>query len=261
MGEIPSDTRVWTTKPEVIRKDPLKKSKGLPKGIPRVKRNPPACEVRNLLKYSSKFQQQSWQRYRIKDTEKGPEVWEVKWLHVWRKTESKLPSKQQTLIVARNVRTGEIKYFISNQVVGRRGVTLRGLLRVAFSRWVIEACFRVSKEELGMDHFEVRGWRCIHRHYYVTALSYLLCSRIRLQLDPDKSRGLTVEQVRRSLNAYLASYHLPAPLRDEAYDKELKDQEYYQKRNAQAKKSHTKTRIKLYHELGIDIHKIKSCLT
>jgi len=69
------------------------KSKGRPKGIPRVKRNPPACEVRNLLKYSSKFQQQSWQRYRIKDTEKGPEVWEVKWLHVWRKTEGKLPSK------------------------------------------------------------------------------------------------------------------------------------------------------------------------
>ena len=110
-----------------------------------------------------------------------------------------------------------------------------------------------------MDYFEVRGWRCIHRHYYVTALSYLLCSRIRLQLDPDKLRGLTVEQVRRSLNAYLANCHLPTSLRDGAFEKELKDQDYYQKRNAQAKKSHTKTRIKQYHDLGIDVDKIKSC--
>ena len=260
VAEIPSDTYLWTTKPGVIRKAPAKKSKGRPKRIPRVKRQPPACEVRNLVKYSPKFQQQSWQRYRIKDAEKGPEVWEVKWLHVWRKTEDKLPSTQQTLIVARNVRTGELKYFISNQVVGRGGVTLRWLLRVAFSRWAIEACFRLAKEELGMDHFEVRGWRCIHRHYYVTALSYLLCSRIRLNLDADKSRGLTVEQVRRSLNAYLASYHLPTEVRDEVYEKELSDQRYYQTRNAQAKKSHTKTRLKQYHELGIDVDRIKSCI-
>ena len=188
-------------------------------------------------------------------------MWEVKWLRVWRKTEDKLPSRQQTLIVARNVRTGEIKFFLSNQVVGRGGVTLRWLLRVAFGRWVIEACFRVAKEELGMDHFEVRGWRCIHRHYYVTALSYLLCSRIRQSLDKDQTGELTVEQVRRSVNAYLANHQLPPPLRDEALEKELADQLYYKRRNAQAKKSHTKTRIKLYLKLGIDVDKIRSCVT
>jgi SRSO17 transposase len=259
VAEIPSDTHLWTTKPSVIRKAPAKKSKGRPRGIPRTKLQPPACEVRNLLTYSPKFQQQSWQLYRIKDTERGPEVWEVKWLLVWRKTETKLPSTQQTLIVARSTRTDEIKYFVSNQIAGRSGVTLPWLLRVAFSRWSIEACFRVAKEELGMDHFEVRGWRCIHRHYYVTALSYLLCSRIRLHLDADKSRGLTVEQVRRSLNTYLANCHLSAELRDEAFEKELSDQQYYQKRNAQSRKSHTETRRKQYQELGIDVDKLKSC--
>jgi hypothetical protein len=30
-----------------------------------------------------------------------------------------------------------------------------------------------------MDHYEVRGWRCIHRHYYLAGLSYLFCSRLR----------------------------------------------------------------------------------
>lgn len=258
VAEIPSDTRVWTSKPKVIRKAPTRK--GRPKKTPRVARRRPACEVRNLVKYSPAFREQSWQRYRIKDTETGPEVWEVKWLLVWRKTEGKMPSRQQTLLVARNVRTGEMKFFLSNQVVGRRGVTLRWLLRVAFSRWKIEACFRVAKEELGIDHFEVRGWRCIHRHYYVTALSYLLCSRLRQSLDKDQTGELTVEQVRRGLNIYLMHYHLPAPLRDEAFEKELADQDYYQVRNAQSKKSHTKTRINRYRKLGIDVDRIKSCV-
>jgi SRSO17 transposase len=260
VAEIPSDTHVWTSNPNVIRKLPAKTGSGGPKKTPRVARQRPACEVRNLVRFSWKFQKQSWQRYRIKDTERGPEVWEVKWLRVWRKAKDKLPSKQHTLIVARNVRTGEIKFFLSNQVVGRDGVTLRWLLRVAFSRWTIEACFRVAKEELGMDHFEVRGWRCIHRHYHVTALSYLLCSRIRQSLDKDQAGELTLEQVRRSVNAYLAYHHLPTPQRDEEFEAELADQSYYQQRNAQASKSHTKTRIEFYLELGIDVDRIKSCI-
>jgi hypothetical protein len=185
---------------------------------------------------------------------------EVKWLAVRRKASDELPSPLQTLIVTRNVRTGERKFFLSNRVVGRDGVTLRWLLRVAFGRWSVEACFRVSKEELGMDHFEVRGWRCIHRHYYVTGLSSLLCSRIRQSLDPDQIETLSVEQVRRSLNTWLQHHAHPPSIRDAAFEKELADQTYHQQRNAQATQSHTKTRIQYYHRLGIDIEQIKSCL-
>ena len=260
VAEVPSDARVWTSRPKVIRKSKRHHGRGRPKKTPRTAASPRACQVRNLLKHSPKFRQQSWQRYRIKDTRRGPEVWEVKWLKAWRKTADKLPSRQQTLIVARNVRTGEIKYFVSNQVVGRDGVTLRWLLRVAFGRWSIEACFRISKEELGLDHFEVRGWRCIHRHYHVTALSFLLCSRVRQQLDQSETEALTVEQVRRSRNAWLAHHSLPPPQRTTAFEKEVSDQHYYQTRNATAEASHTSTRIQQYHDQGIDIHTIKSCL-
>lgn len=259
VAEIPCDTRVWTGKPTMIRKRPKKSGSGRPKKTPRVGRRRSPCEVRNLIRYSALFRGQSWQKYRIKDTESGPEVWEVKWLRVWRQMQGKLPSKQQTLIVARNVRTGELKYFLSNRVVGRQGVTLRWLLRVAFNRWSIEACFRVAKEELGMDHFQVRGWRCIHRHYYLTALSYLFCSRIRQRLDGDNSRGLTVEQVRQAVNTYLTHRHLPLALRDDAFEEALNHPCYHQQRNARAKESHTKTRIEYFRELGIDVDRIKSC--
>lgn len=260
VAEIPATTRVWTETPKVIRRNCIKRGRGRRRKVPRTRRRPQTCQVRNLVKHSPKFRGQSWQRYRIKDTQKGPEVWEVKWLTVWRKTADKTPSRQQTLIVARNVRTGEMKFFLSNQVVGRNGVTLRWLLRMAFGRWSIEACFRVAKEELGMDHFEVRGWRCIHRHYYVTGLSSLLCNRIRLSLDQNQTGKLTVEQVRRSLNTYLQNCHLPPELRDEAFHKELEEQRYHQQRIAQATKSHTNTRIRMYQDLGIDVYRIKSCI-
>ncbi|MEO2033980.1 MAG: hypothetical protein ABGZ35_18045, partial [Planctomycetaceae bacterium] len=234
---------------------------GRPKKTPRLADDAKPSEVRNLVKHSSKFYLQSWQKYRIKDTHKGPEVWNIRHLTVWRQTSEHLPSKRHTLIVARSVRTGETKFFLANGVVGENGVTLRGLLRVAFGRWVIESEFRISKEELGMDHFEVRGWRCIHRHYFVTGLSFLLCSRIRLALNKDDTRQLTVEQVRRSLNTWLQHHDLPSDLRDEKFQQELDEQRYHQQRNAQARKPHTKTRVKFYHDLGIDVDKIKSCIT
>ena len=261
VAEIPADTKLWTSKPELTRRQPVKREKrGRKHNTPRIIRSRPACEVRNLARYSSKFTDQTWQRYRIKDTDKGPEVWEVKWLLVWRKTQDKLPSKQQTLMVARNVRTGEVKYFLSNLIVGRNRVTLRSLLRIAFGRWAIEACFRTAKEELGMDHFEVRGWRCIHRHYYLTGVSYLLCSRIREQLDTEQTGELTVEQVRQSINTYLTFHDLAPVDRDRHFEKAISDQRYYQNRNAQARKSHTKTRRKLYEKLGINVDAIKSCI-
>lgn len=258
--EIPSDTRVWTSQPEVIREDPPHTGRGRPKQTPHVAEDEPPREVRNLIKHSSKFNDQSWQKYVIKETHKGPEVWKIKHLTVWRQTSTHLPSRRHTLIVARSVRTCETKFFLANAIVGEADVTLRALLRVAFSRWGIEAELRVSKEELGLDHFEVRGWRCIHRHYYVTGLSFLFCSRLRQQLDKPASGQLTVEQIRRSVNCWLEHHDLPPELRDKKFQQELDTQRYYQQRNAQAIKSHSRTRRELYLKLGFDVDKIKTCV-
>jgi len=265
VGEIPSNFYGWLQKPKVIQEAPAKtKKSGRPLKVPRVRKADISRRVDNLVTYSPVFRDKNWQCYRIKDTDRGPEVWEVKWTPLWRKTKDKLPAKEHTLIVTRNVRTGEIKYFLSNLVVGRAGVTLRSLLRVAFGRWAIEACFRTAKEELGMDHFEVRGWRCIHRHWYVTQMSFLFASRLRLKWDDleetDPLKKLTIEQVRSPVNTYLENWDLPPPQRTERFQTELKRQSYHQKRNAQAAKSHTKTRRQLYDELGIDIERIKSCI-
>jgi len=260
VGEVPVTFQGWLQRPQLLHIGP----KGGPTKHPRVARRHPSSEVRHLVSYSPVFRDQKWQRYRIKDTNKGPEVWEIKWSIFWRKGEHGLPGRRHCLIAARNVLTGEVKYFVANRMPWEKGVTLRCLLQVAFGRSSVESCFREAKEELGMDHYEARGWRCIHRHFFVAQLSHLFCARIRQEYDrsdSEPSARLTVEEVRSAVNTWLSTIDLKPAARSACYRKELKTQEYYQRRNAQARKSHTKTRIRQLQDRGINPNEIKSCIT
>lgn len=263
VGEVPTNFHGWVIQPRVLR-DGASSRRGRKKKYPRLARGQRSSEVQNLLRYSPKFRKQRWQRYRIKDTERGPEVWEVKWAVFWRKGGNGLPGRRHCLIVARNVLTNEVKYFVSNRVPGETRVTLRRLLRVAFQRWSVESCFRQAKEELGLDHYEVRGWRCLHRHFYLTQLAQLFCARLRQKFEAATTRDdalehLTMEQVRRAMNAWLeaAAGRLTTA---ERLQRELDKQQYHQRRNAQARRSHTKTRNARLKSLGIDADRIKSCI-
>jgi SRSO17 transposase len=264
VGEVPTNFHGWVKRPRVLRSGRSAR-RGRQRHYPRLAaRGRRSSQVQNLARYSPAFYKKKWQRYRIKDTERGPEVWEVKWATFWRKGPVGLPGRRHSLVVARNVLTGEVKYFLANRVPGEAGITLRGLLRVAFGRCSVESCFRQAKEELGMDHYEVRGWRCLHRHFYLVQLSQLFCARIRQKFEAatqrtDPLEHLTTEQVRRAMNTWLetAAGRLT---RAEQCQRELAKQQYYQRRNAQARRSHTKTRKARLQSLGIDADRIKSCI-
>lgn len=265
VAEVPQDFHGWVREPLVLHSGPkTSKKRGDQRKYPRVAAHCPSSEVRNLVKHSPVFRNQAWQRYRIKDTDRGPEVWEVKWAVLWRKNENGLPGRRHCLIVACNVLTGEMKYFVANRVPGEGKVTFRWLLRVAFHRWSVERCFRVAKDELGMDHYQVRGWRAVHRHLYLTQASWLFCARVRQRydgVDPEQPDRLTIEQVRSAVNTWLAVADLSPAKRKARYESERKKQQYHQRRNRQARISHTKTRIARLNALGIDVNQIKSCVT
>ena len=72
-----------------------------------------------------------------------------------------------------------MKFFVSN---ASGGTPLEWLVYVAYSRWPIEQCFKEEKDELGFDHFEVRGWQSIHRHIALTQVSHLYLNKMREQL-------------------------------------------------------------------------------
>jgi SRSO17 transposase len=262
--EVPTNAHVWLSQPKVL-KNRAKSQIGRPRR-PRYlrKRDEKLSQVQNLARYSPEFTKQNPQKYLVKQTHKGEEVWEIRWSTCWRKTHQEtLISKQCTLVVAKNVRTSEIKYFLSNRVPGRLGWNVRMILRVAFGRWPVEDCFREAKEELGLDHFECRSWHGIHRHLYVTILSHLFCARVREKFSPsdEVTTGelLTTEQVRRAMNIYLEGVGLPSS-RTQLYRDELDRQKYYQQRNTAAARSHQKKRRKLLQALGIDPESIKSLL-
>ena len=96
----------------------------------------------------------------------------------------------------------------------------------------------------------------------MTILSQLFCARVRQQLSPtdDVLSGelLTMEQVRRAVNVFLSSIGLPPRCRERLFQEEADRQAYHARRNAQASKSHRKTRRERLADLGIDPEKIKS---
>ena len=124
--EIPPDAHVWLCKPKVLRKPP-KNTTGRPKKYPRLcARDAKPSEVRNLAKHSPGLTEQRAQRYKTRDGSRGPEVWEIKWHTCWRKAKtSKLISNQCTVIVAKNVLTDEVKYFLSNRLSFQSGSRTR----------------------------------------------------------------------------------------------------------------------------------------
>ncbi|MCG3132202.1 MAG: IS701 family transposase ISRba4 [Phycisphaerae bacterium] len=180
VGEIPVSFMVWTQPPEVMyREHHRDRRQGRPRKLPRLKvRNTPVCEVRHVLAHSPKLRRVPWIRYRVKDGEKGPMVWEAKGIPVWMKDESDLPVGPYRLLITRNVlKPDEVKFFLSNAAAS---APVETLLRVAFSRWRIERMFEDSKDELGMDHFEVRRYLSIRRHLILTCVSHLFLAEFRL---------------------------------------------------------------------------------
>jgi SRSO17 transposase len=72
------------------------------------------------------------------------------------------------------------KYWFSNLP---EEVSLRRLVRLAKLRWRVEHNYQQLKEELGLDHYEGRGWHGWHHHVTLVCLAYafLLLERRRLK--------------------------------------------------------------------------------
>lgn len=186
VGEVPVTFTGWILPPRVTDR-PFRRPQGRGRKTPRiVSGSPKASSVKNLLKHSPALRDQPWLRYRIKDGEKGPLVWEAKHARITIKDDEGLPGIELHLVVARNVLDNdEVKFFVSNAPPETEVSTM---LLVAFSRWRVERCFRDQKQEVGLDQWEGRRWLGLQRHLILTCVSYLFLARVREQLRGKKSR-------------------------------------------------------------------------
>ncbi len=145
VGEIPRNFRCLTSKPR--GKKPRKGWKGK--------------RADNLARFSSAWNQQDWQGVSLARLTLDNQEWEVRCGQVYLVRRGEVSKRTYWLIVARNVATGEVKYFISNAPAD---TAVEKLLRVAFRRWNIEHTFRVAKSEIGFGHFEGRSYVALMRH-------------------------------------------------------------------------------------------------
>jgi hypothetical protein len=142
-------------------------------------------DVQTLCRYSRPMMRQPWMPYHIKDTDKGPMVWEAKAAPFWMRRHGQVAGPYW-LIVARDVlRPDEVKYFLSNAAPG---TPIEPILHVAFSRWPIERCLEEEKTELGLSHFECRQYGAVLRHLLITQVSHLFLARECQRLRGEKSR-------------------------------------------------------------------------
>jgi SRSO17 transposase len=196
VAEVPTTFTGWIRPPRVTRRPFRRHGRGRGRKTPRLcSGQRPALSVEAMLKHSPEVRDQPWVRYRVKDGEKGPMVWEVKHAMITVKDAKGLPGMRLHLVVARNVlKPKEIKYFLSNAA---EEVSLQTLLLVAFSRWHVERCFEDQKQEVGLDQWEGRRWLGLKRHLIITSVSYLFLARVHKRLGGEKSEPDGVPSARR----------------------------------------------------------------
>jgi SRSO17 transposase len=139
-----------------------------------------------VVEHSPVFTRQRWRTVRLPRQTLGDQQWQVKAAQVWLSWGGQPTTRRYWLIVARNVRTGQVKYFVSN---ASPRSSLRRLLRVAFTRWNVEHCFRLSKSELGMRHFEGRSYVALLRHLTLCCVMLTFVTGETSRLRGEKSRG------------------------------------------------------------------------
>jgi SRSO17 transposase len=185
VAEVHKHFVAWLAPPPWVTHRPFRRGgRGRGRRTPRLPVGSPKAHFLEDLWRHPSLRDQAWQRWRVKDGERGPMVWEVKHALIHPKDEHGLPGKVHHLMVARNVlHPEETKYFVSN---APPATPVEELLVVAFARWRIERCFEDQKGELGLDHYEGRRYRGLKRHLIVTAVTYLFLSRVHQDLRGEK---------------------------------------------------------------------------
>jgi SRSO17 transposase len=186
VAEVPRILRGWIDPPRVTRR-PFRRRRGRGRKVPRiVAGSRPSLSVEQLLARHPALTEQDWQRWRVKDGEKGPMIWEVKDAPFYLQGPDGLPGPPWHLVVARNVlNPTELKFFVSN---ASPEASVGTMLLAAFSRWRVERCFEDDKSEVGLDHYEGRRYPGLKRHLILSAISYLFLARTNQRLREKKIR-------------------------------------------------------------------------
>jgi SRSO17 transposase len=127
----------------------------------------------------------AWQRLSAGEGAKGPRLYD--WVHLpcgWLEAPE---GWQKGLLIRRKLARPEAFSFYLTLAPEAAG--LSDLVRVAGTRWTIEASFEAAKGEVGLDQYEVRSWTGWHRHITLAMLAHAYLAVLRCAAGGEKRRG------------------------------------------------------------------------
>lgn len=116
----------------------------------------------------------AWKRLSAGDGAKGPRLYDWVWLPY--RSDTAQGWKKGLLIRRQIAKPGEFAFYLT---LSPEESTLADLVRVAGTRWTIEACFEAAKGETGLDQYEVRSWTGWHRHVTFAMLAHAYLAVLR----------------------------------------------------------------------------------
>jgi SRSO17 transposase len=126
-----------------------------------------------------------WQRLSAGEGAKGPRLYDWAYLPCgWLEAPD---GWQKGLLIRRKLAQPEV--FTFYLTLAPEGTGLSDLVRVAGTRWTIEACFEAAKGEVGLDQYEVRSWTGWHRHITLAMLAHAYLVVLRRTAGGEKRRA------------------------------------------------------------------------
>jgi len=173
--EVPHDTLVWVERPATAIPPPTG-NKGRPPQRARLVADADAPVRVDAVAADPTLQ---WQYYQIQEGAKGPLVAAFTFVRVVAVRDG-LPGPDQWLLLRRSLSEGgQLKTYLSNAPASTPHTTL---VHKSGRRWPVELAILECKSEVGMDQYEVRGWKGWHHHMTMTLLAHHFLVRQRCLL-------------------------------------------------------------------------------
>jgi SRSO17 transposase len=129
--------------------------------------------------------QEAWVVLSAGEGSKGERLYEWAWLHLPEEDAAKLGRGRWLLIRRRLSDPSERAYY---RAYGPAQTSLVDLVRVTGSRWRIEEGYEQAKGEVGLDQYEVRGFRAWYRHITLALLAHAILVVLREQAHAQEKK-------------------------------------------------------------------------
>jgi len=175
---VASTTPVWPERP-AIDKPPAEREPRVGRPRTRTRLAPEAPRASTVAQVVAQRPPTHWHRLAVHRGEKGPIEYDWACARVV-DSRHQLPTDDVWLLARRSVsKPSEVAYYLSNAEVD---TPLGTLAHVASTRYTIEQCFEEAKDDVGLDHYEVRSWSSWYRYITLAmiALVWLAFARTKL---------------------------------------------------------------------------------